>query len=116
MQAPGNITVKLDIDTTEAEAKLAALRKEAEALRMGLTVKVVCPVCMAGIEYDHKESFAWGSVSLTDFATVEVTAHDGGKCRDHMVTHLEDGSWAGALRKRAEELAALAERAEQFRK
>ena len=117
MKAPeATVTVKVVLDTTEAEAKIASLQEAAQTPRAGITVKVVCPVCMTGIEYDHKESFAWGMASLTDWSEVDITAHDGGKIREHMLTHMEDGTWVAALRKRAEALTVQADRAEGLRK
>jgi hypothetical protein len=53
---------------------------------MAITVKVSCPICGARIEYDHNGD-AWGTVSIWDMGCVEVTAHDGGKIREHLNTH-----------------------------
>lgn len=116
MQAPGSITVKLDIDTTEAEAKLAALRSQAQALR-GITVKVACPVCQERLEYIHEEGEAWGIISLRSNSLVELTTHDKGKVIEpHMQAHHADGSWAKVVRAQAEQLAALVKRLDELGK
>jgi hypothetical protein len=83
---------------------------------MAITVKVSCPVCRTSLSYDHKEAEAWGSVGLKDFATVELTAHDGGAVRDHMMTHYNDGTWAAAVRKQAEHDAAFINRLDELGK
>lgn len=78
---------------------------------MSVTVKVACPVCPERLEYQHEEGEAWGIVNLTDYGTVELTAHDkGGVIGPHMRAHQADGSWAKAVRQRAEHMARLVER------
>jgi hypothetical protein len=84
---------------------------------MAITVKVACPVCGARLEYEHAEPEAWGAVDLTDQGCVELTAHDKeGVIRTHMQTHHEDGSWATAVRQRAEHMAALVKRLNELGK
>lgn len=75
-----------------------------------IKVKVSCPICGQGIEYEHKEEAAFGTVGLRDFAIVELTAHDGGVLREHMMTHYQDGTWATAVREQAASAAAFVER------
>ena len=84
---------------------------------MAITVKVACPVCGARIEYEHAESEAWGSIDLTDQGCVELTAHDKqGVIREHMQVHHEDGTWAAAVRRRAENMTALVKRLDELGK
>lgn len=82
-----------------------------------VTVKVACPVCGQTLSYEHEEAEAWGAISLTDFGIVELTAHDkGGVIGPHMRAHHEDGSWAQAVRQRAEHLNALVGRLDELGK
>lgn len=78
---------------------------------MAITVKVACPVCGARLEYEHAEAEAWGSVDLFAQGCVEITAHDRGTViQPHMQSHHEDGSWAKAVRQRAEHTTTLVKR------
>ncbi|QWY84204.1 hypothetical protein QEO77_gp03 [Arthrobacter phage Zaheer] len=82
-----------------------------------VTVKVVCPVCHAGLEYQHEEPEAWGIVGLLDTGIVELTAHDkGGVIGPHMRQHHEDGTWGAVVRQRAEQYAALVKRLDELGK
>lgn len=82
---------------------------------MAITVKVSCPVCTKQLEYEHAELEAWGSVGLRDQGIVELTAHDKGTViGPHMRTHHEDGTWAAAVRQRAEQYAALVRRLDEL--
>jgi hypothetical protein len=84
---------------------------------MAITVKVACPVCSARIEYEHAEPEAWGAVDLTDQGCVELTAHDkAGVIREHMQVHHADGTWANAVRQRAQHLNALVGRLDELGK
>jgi len=84
---------------------------------MAITVKVSCPVCTKSLTYEHKEGEAWGSVGLTDFGIVELTAHDGGQViGPHMREHHTDGSWAKVVRQRAENMVALVKKLDELGK
>ena len=80
---------------------------------MAITVNVGCPVCGQQLQYEHKEAEAWGTVGVRDFATVELTAHDGGAVREHMMTHYHDGTWAARVRKQHEYDAAFLARMDE---
>jgi hypothetical protein len=83
----------------------------------GVAVKVVCPVCGQSLSYQHKEAEAWGTIRLTDFGIVELTAHDGGQViGPHMQVHHADGTWATAVRQRAEALNGLVRRLDELGK
>lgn len=72
---------------------------------MSIKVTAACPVCGQSVSYQHEESEAWGAISLTDFGIVEITAHDKGRVvHPHMTGHIEDGSWAEALKRRADQM------------
>ena len=84
---------------------------------MAITVKVVCPVCGTSLQYEHAEPEAWGTVRLTDQGCVELTAHDkDGVIRQHMQGHHEDGTWANAVRQRAEQMNGLVRRLDELGK
>lgn len=81
---------------------------------MAITVKVSCPVCHSPLTYEHKEAEAWGTAGLTDFAIVELTAHDAGAViGPHMREHYADGTWEKAVRQRAENLAGMVKRLDE---
>lgn len=83
----------------------------------GIVVKAACPVCGQTLTYEHKEAEAWGAINLTDFGVVELTAHDRGQViGPHMQSHHADGSWALVVRRRAEQMAALAKRLDELGK
>ena len=84
---------------------------------MAITVKVSCPVCTASLTYEHEAGKAWGSVGLTDFGIVELTAHDRGQViGPHMQEHHADGSWAKVVRQRTDNMVALVKRLDELGK
>lgn len=83
---------------------------------MSVKVTVSCPICRQSISYEHKEEGAWGTIALRDFAIVELTAHDGGLVREHMMTHYQDGTWATAVREHAAATTAFMDRLEELGK
>lgn len=83
---------------------------------MSVAVKVSCPVCHASLSYSHDETEAWGTIGLTDFGIVELTAHDKGQViGPHMREHHADGSWETLVRQRAENMAGLVKRLDEAR-
>lgn len=79
---------------------------------MTTTVHAACPVCHRTLTYEHRGD-AWGSLSVWDYGTVEITAHDGGVLAEHKNTHTL-AEWAEAMGREAAAHSAIAERSRRL--
>jgi hypothetical protein len=68
-----------------------------------MKVKVVCPICHEGLEYEHNstDGIAYGTIPIWDVACAEITINEypGSAVRDHIDAHRKDGSYMEALEK-----------------